>query len=189
MQCTNLCKKYPFPPMSITSTATDLVAHNCIPHDEVELLNCMCVLVLTRGDGTPFDAGLHTGGGHHRPLHWVRTDTPQRCALVFSSWISSVISSHGWNAGHRCVGLSKLQLYAKSPLGFVWLVLLLSTWGHTYGWGIENFQAPSLQPQIGRRCPNHLLVTPTQMGGPHISFRWTLGMPSWGSLWRFSARR
>ena len=42
--------------MSTTSTVTTLAACNCIPGDEVELLNHMCVLVLTRGDGTPFDA-------------------------------------------------------------------------------------------------------------------------------------
>ena len=42
--------------MSTTSTVTTLVAHNCIPGDEVELLNHTCVLVLTRGDGTPFNA-------------------------------------------------------------------------------------------------------------------------------------
>ena len=41
--------------MSTTSTATTLVAHDCIPGNEVELLNQMCVLVLTRGNGTPFD--------------------------------------------------------------------------------------------------------------------------------------
>ena len=41
--------------MSTTSTVTTSVACNCIPGDEVELLNCMCVLVLTRGDGTPFN--------------------------------------------------------------------------------------------------------------------------------------
>ena len=41
--------------MSTTSTVTALVACNHIPGDEVEPLNCMCVLVLTRGNGTPFD--------------------------------------------------------------------------------------------------------------------------------------
>ena len=41
--------------MSTTSTTTALVACNCIPGDEVELLNHMCVLVLTSGDGTPFN--------------------------------------------------------------------------------------------------------------------------------------
>ena len=42
--------------MSTTSRASTLVACDSIPGDEVELLNCMCVLVLTWGDGTPFDA-------------------------------------------------------------------------------------------------------------------------------------
>ena len=42
--------------MSTRSTVTTLVACNHIPGDEVELLNCMCVLVLTRGDGTLFNA-------------------------------------------------------------------------------------------------------------------------------------
>ena len=42
--------------MSATSTVTTLVAHNCIPGDEVELLNHTCVLALTGGDGTLFDA-------------------------------------------------------------------------------------------------------------------------------------
>ena len=42
--------------MSTTSTATTLAACNHIPGNEVELLNYMCVLVLTSGDNTPFDA-------------------------------------------------------------------------------------------------------------------------------------
>ena len=42
--------------MSTTSTATTLVAQDQIPSDKVEILNFMCVLVLTRDDGTPFDA-------------------------------------------------------------------------------------------------------------------------------------
>ena len=41
--------------MSTTSLVTALVACNHIPGDEVELLNHMCVLVMTRGDGTLFD--------------------------------------------------------------------------------------------------------------------------------------
>ena len=40
--------------MSSTSTVTALMVGNHISDDKVELLNCMCVLVLTRGNGTPF---------------------------------------------------------------------------------------------------------------------------------------
>ena len=42
--------------MSTTSTAATSVVHDHIPGDEVELLNCMCVLVLIRSDGTLFNA-------------------------------------------------------------------------------------------------------------------------------------
>ena len=56
MKCTNLCKIYPFPHNVHHIHSDWLVAHNCIPGNEDELLICMCVLVLTRGDGTPFGA-------------------------------------------------------------------------------------------------------------------------------------
>ena len=38
------------------STATTLVARDQIPSDDIDLLNHTCILVLTRGDGTLFDA-------------------------------------------------------------------------------------------------------------------------------------
>ena len=41
--------------MSTTSTTTTSVACNCIPGDETELLNQICVLLLTRSDGTLFE--------------------------------------------------------------------------------------------------------------------------------------
>ena len=44
------------PDMSTMSTVTALVAHDHIAGDKTELLHQMCVLVLTRGDGTSFDA-------------------------------------------------------------------------------------------------------------------------------------
>ena len=42
--------------MSTTPTATALAAHNCTLGDESKLLNHMFILVLAKGDGTPFDA-------------------------------------------------------------------------------------------------------------------------------------
>ena len=38
------------------STATALAARDQIPSDEMDLISCMYILVLTRGYGTPFDA-------------------------------------------------------------------------------------------------------------------------------------
>ena len=46
--------------MSTTSTATASAAHDCTLGDDPKLLNNMCVLVIARGDGTPFDtASIH----------------------------------------------------------------------------------------------------------------------------------
>ena len=42
--------------MSTTSTVTALVVRDQILNDKVDLLNSMCILVLTRGNGTPFNA-------------------------------------------------------------------------------------------------------------------------------------
>ena len=42
--------------MSTTSTATALVAQDQITNDKVDLLNHMCILILARCNGTPFDA-------------------------------------------------------------------------------------------------------------------------------------
>ena len=42
--------------MSTTSATTALVARDHIPRDLVDLSNCICPFVLTKGDGTLFDA-------------------------------------------------------------------------------------------------------------------------------------
>ena len=86
------------PAMSTTSTTTALAAQDLVPSDEVYLLNCMCILVLTRGNGTPFDAASIQGEDIIEICVWLG-HTPQRCALVFSNQIICVVSFHGWNAG------------------------------------------------------------------------------------------
>ena len=46
-----------FPPdMSTTSTVTTLTACDHTLGDDTELLNCMCILLLAKSDGTPFHA-------------------------------------------------------------------------------------------------------------------------------------
>ena len=42
--------------MSTTFTATALAARDCIPSNVADLSNCMCIFILTRGDGTLFNA-------------------------------------------------------------------------------------------------------------------------------------
>ena len=42
--------------MSTTSTATALAACDQTLSDDLDLVNCMCVLTIARGDGTLFDS-------------------------------------------------------------------------------------------------------------------------------------
>ena len=42
------------PIMSTASTVTALVVHDLTLGDELEIANCICILVATQGDGTPF---------------------------------------------------------------------------------------------------------------------------------------
>ena len=42
--------------MSTTSAMTDSVARNHIPSDVADLSNCMCIFILTKSNGTLFDA-------------------------------------------------------------------------------------------------------------------------------------
>ena len=42
--------------MSTTSTATASAAHDHTLGEDPNFANCMCILTIVRGDGTPFDA-------------------------------------------------------------------------------------------------------------------------------------
>ena len=42
--------------MSTTSVTTASAARDCIPSDVADLSNHMCIFILTRGNGIPFDA-------------------------------------------------------------------------------------------------------------------------------------
>ena len=51
-----------------------------------------------------------------------------------------------------------------------------------------DLQAPNIQPQIGKGIPYTPLVIDTQVGGPHINCKQTLGMMSSNSSWRTFAK-
>ena len=59
VKCITLCKFNLSPPiMSTMSTVTASVVRDQIPSNDIDLLNHTCILVLTRGDGTPFGAAF-----------------------------------------------------------------------------------------------------------------------------------
>ena len=89
--------------MSTTSTATTLAAHDCIPDDKVELLNHMCVLVLTRGDGTLFNLAsiqeedivelcLELGWTHPKGVLWYSVT---ESVVLFHSMDEMLVAVHG----------------------------------------------------------------------------------------------
>ena len=150
----------------------------------------MCILILTRGDGTTFDASsiqeedvikicLQLGHTHSEGV------------LQYSVIESVMLFILQMNCMLQCMGLWKQHL-AKKPLELGLLCLLPPMWGPTWQWWVRILQAPNLWPQIGRRNPNYPLVTLTQVGGSHINCKWilgTLGMMSSDSSWRTFARR
>ena len=165
--------------MSTTSTVTTLVACNHIPGDEVELLNCMFVLVLTRGDGTPFDAisiqeeeimelCIELGQTHPEDVLWYSVAD---LVVLFHSADKMLVMAHGVIKGYT-LPEEPIWLHTSPPLPPHVRAYVVVRDGEPSG-------TQSLTPDR-EEVPHHPLVIPTQMGGPHISFRWilgTLGMP------------
>ena len=84
-------------------TATTSAAYDCILDNEVELLNEMCVLLLTRGDGTPFDVAslqeedliqlcIDMGQTHPKGLVWFLAT---ELVVLFHSVDEILVAVHG----------------------------------------------------------------------------------------------
>ena len=159
--------------MSTTSTATTLAACNHIPGNEVELLNYMCVLVLTRGDSNSIWCCLHTGGEHHRDLHSVRTDKTK--GVLQYSVAELVVLFH--SADEMLVvacGVIKAMALCEEPIRFR---MSPPSATHVRAFIVVRDAEPSgaqpPTPDRGRYL-HHPPITPTQVGGPHVNCRWTL---------------
>ena len=109
------------PKMSTTNTATTLVAHDHIPGDEIELLNQMCVLVLTRGDGTLLDAA--TIQEDIIELCVEMGQTHPKVMLQFLVTKSVVLFCSGNEMLSWCMESPKSWFCIKNPLGFILLPL------------------------------------------------------------------
>ena len=167
---------------------TALVAHDCIPGDEVELLNHMCVLVLTRGDGTPSNA-TSVQDEDITEICIQLGETHTKCVIQYSA-VESVILFHSTDEMLVTThGVFKAMALCKEPIMF-----RMSPPSATHvraSMAVRDGEPSDIQhptPDRGRNLC-HPLMTPTQVGGPHINYRQTLGMPSYGSSWRTSAER
>ena len=89
--------------MSTTSTVTASVAWDWIPSDKVEILNHMCVLVLTRDDGTPYDAASIQEEDiieicvklRHTPPKGVFHYSAGKLVMLFQSMDKMLVTAHG----------------------------------------------------------------------------------------------
>ena len=163
--------------MCTTSTATALAACNHIPGNETELLNWMCVLVLTRGDDTPFDAtSIQEEDIIELCVEMGQTHLP--CVLWFLATESVILFHSGNEMLAMACRVIKAMVLCEEPIR---LHTSSSSAAHLRAYIAVRDGWPSGAQsliQIGRRFTNHPLVTPTLMGGPHTNFTWTLGMPN-----------
>ena len=88
--------------MTTMSITTTFAACDHIPGTEVELLNQMCVLVLTRSDGTPFDSTsiqeedmielcIELGQTHPKGLLWYLVT---ESVVLFHSTDKMLVTTH-----------------------------------------------------------------------------------------------
>ena len=124
---------------------------------------------------------LHTGGGHHQGLCFIRAHTPWRCAEVFGNGIGCVVSFCRWHASNRVRGSSKWQLCMRKLLK---LGLLPPMWGPIWGQWMENLQVSNIQSQIGKGTPNTTLVIATWVGIPCANCKSILGILQMMGLWQ-----
>ena len=182
---TNLYKNYPFPQNVHPHPQQPLsAAHNHLPGNELELLNCMCVLVLTRNDGTLFDAAfiqeediielcIELGQTHPKCVLWYSVT---ESVVLLHSADEMLVMEHGVI---KAMALHKetIQLHMSLPFTLHVRAYVAVRDGHPSG-----THSPTPDREIGcKLILNHPLATSNWMGGSHASIRWildTLGMPS-----------
>ena len=169
--------------MSNMSTATGLAAHDHILGNDSKLLNCMCVLAIARGDGTPLDA-----------TSIQEDDIVELCVEVGQAHPEGVLQS---------LVTESIIVFRSSEemLAIACMVTKATAWQeepidlHTSPPSTTNLRAyiagrnacplgtQSLTPE-GEEVPRSPLETPSLMGWPHANSTCpsgTLGMPNYSS--------
>ena len=175
--------------MSTTSAVTALVARDHIISNIADLSNHMCIFVLTRGDGTPFDTSSIQEEDVIEICIWLGHAHPE--GVLWYSAIESVILFHTTDELQVMVcGVVKASPLCKEAIR-VRSSPPSATHVRAYMAAVngEPSGAPPL-PSEGRRNPILPLATPTWVGRPHNKCKQILGilqMMSCDSSWRISA--
>ena len=166
--------------MSTTSTATTLVACGHTLGDDSKLLNHICVLIIARGNGTPFDAAsiqkediielcVEVGHTHPNGVLWL---SAMESIILFPSrkeMLATVCRVTKAMAWHK----EPIKCHTSPPS----TTHLRAYIAGRNGWPSGT---QSLTPD-GEEDPQSPLVTSTKKGGSHTNSIWTLGtlrMPS-----------
>ena len=187
----SLFANLPFPTMSTTSTMTASVAKDQILNNEVDIPNHICILVLTRGDGTPFDVTSIHEENIIEICVWVGYTHPKGVLQYCSSQISHVISFHRWYASDSAWVIKAMTFHEEAIKGRT------SPPSATH---VRAYMAVMEQEPSGAQCPTpdregNPQQPPSdcyQVGVPHVNYKptlRTLWMMSCNSSWGISSRR
>ena len=156
--------------MSTTSIATTSAARDQIPSDYIDLLNCTCIWVLTRGDGIPFDATsiqeedivvICVCLGHTHPEGVLRYFAMEYVMLFHSADDMLVAAQEVIKMMTLCEEAIKIR---SSPPS--------ATHVRAYMVTVDgNLQVPNIQPQIGKATPNIPFMIAIQVGVPCTNCR------------------
>ena len=175
--------------MFTTSRVITSVAQDWIPNDKVDLLNHMCILILTRGNGTPLMPPPYrrrmslrfVSLGHAHPEGVLRYLTTE-LVITFHSTDEMLVTAYGVI---KVMTLHKeaIKVMTSPPSAAHVRAYMVVIDGEPLG----TQQPNSAREEVPQLCPSD-----PQVGGPHVNCKWTLGtlqMTSCSSLWRISARR
>ena len=160
---------------STTASGRDWVLYN---ESESNLQTQMCVITLTKRDGTPFDwCHFHPGRGHHENLCLVGTHPPLG-VLHYPAMESIVLFRSADDMEHAICRAIKTMVLCDEPIAVGATALLKPTWGPTWlQWG-EEPHSPTGNPHLGGE-----LCTVS---------KWSLVtslITNWISSWRISVGR
>ena len=148
--------------MSTTSSTTPS-ARDQVPFDETNPQNCMCLLILMKRDGTPFDVTsvleeditkICIRQGHTHPMG-VLCYSAMELVILFRSVDEMQCATHG---AIKAMILSKEAIAIRASAPSKTLVRAYRT---AVGGKLCRTQAP---PWEGEGNHTHLLETPTQVG-------------------------
>ena len=151
----------------------------------------MCILILTKRDGTLFDVTsileediikICIQLGHTHPM----------AVLCYLATKSIVLFQLADKMQCATCGANKVAVLCEETIAIRVSSPSTTHMSAIWLWWVGSHQEPSLHPPMGRRNSIHPLVTSTYLGECHNVSRHTFGiwqMVNYASIWRISVER